>query len=1533
MTDKTEKIENWKKKLLDLGKKNRMLNFKENKTSTLKILYPDADKIFESLFDSVIYEIEYCADEGQTKKTETKKLKSKKISKLLCDKNQVDGKKILYRLRSKAKNAIEEQGINLLYLAFGFLEWKEAEHGEVFKSPLLLVPVNIKIDSLYYPYNISIYEEEAIVNPTLKYKMKESFNIDLPEFDHDDDRTITEYLTLIRNLIQKSDWTVNSEVHLGFFSFAKLNMYMDLNNNKNVIVENPLIKGLCGEIIESNGFNPEKVLELDDIFKAENSFCVVDADSSQLEAIYYAAQGKSFVLQGPPGTGKSQTITNIIASCMVQGKNVLFVSEKMAALEVVYNNLKRVGLEDFCLQLHSHKANKKEVTNELCKALAKNKTEIEKGCLENLEELENKKSSLNRYAEILHSNIEKLDCTVFELFGKISAYNKYPDITFAFKNIEELGKTELTVFQNLITEYINYSHIIGYNYKNHIHYGYINTDKSFDKQKKVEALYTALIAAIDNITEILDIIEVKFHLNIKRYLVNLSMCNELFISLSKLDKVKTNWFDKKENREINEKLTELNNKIHDFQKVYEDVKTIDKELINYDIDKLYHDYKYSYSGFLRTLKKGYRKSLKFIKANTVNTNIKINYNNALELLKKIKIYKESVKYFNDNEMGFNSVIGDLYKKEKTDCKLIQFQLNNIFNIIPLINKYGDEDFVSVICRLNKKLINDLSNEYIKKYNILKILFDELKQLYDIKVFNYNIQDLQEVKNRLSQSKTYINNLVDWINFYKLYQQLENNMLADFIDEAIIKNINEADLMGTFLKKFYYLWVDEINRKEDLLQNFSREKQDELVKVFCEKDKLQFKIAQYRIREILSQNRPNTNMVSQNSEVSILLREGEKKRNLMPIRKLFMQIPNLIYKLKPCLLMSPMSVSSYISSNNTEFDTIVFDEASQIFPEDALGAIYRGRQLIIVGDREQLPPTNFFNAGIADGEFDKEEDEDNDIASFESILDVGNTFLNRIRLKWHYRSRYEDLITFSNRKIYKSELVTFPSSHKKLVDTGVEYIYVENGIYDRSTSRSNKAEAIKILKLVITHFIQYPKRSIGVVAFSEAQAEAIDNEIANYRKHDSSFDSFFKEDIREPFFVKNIESVQGDERDTIIFSIGYAKDKNGKMYMNFGPLSREGGERRLNVAITRAKINIKLVGSIQPTDIDSENANLGVRLLRSYIEFAKNGVHMLDKEKITGNNINNEHETSFEKEIYDFLINNGFKIDKQVGSSGYKIDMAVHHPEKYGQYVLGIECDGATYKECKTARDRDRLRKEVLTRLNWKMYRIWSTDWVKRRETEKRKLLEAIKKAILEIETPAEVLSEIAVTKAEEVTERKIIDNNKPFEFKKYKIKNWDDCKNSTPEDTLIEIIKTESPVCEELLLKRMCGMYGREKITSYVKEQFHLTWNKCANSEVKKIYNFYFWDKQEKIEFRIPDVNDEPRKIEQIYIDELIDGILIITKANIGITKEGLISETAKKLGYKKTSEQMSTHIENAVNEAEKRNLIVKKNEMYSVAE
>ena len=489
------------------------------------------------------------------------------------------------------------------------------------------------------------------------------------------------------------------------------------------------------------------------------------------------------------------------------------------------------------------------------------------------------------------------------------------------------------------------------------------------------------------------------------------------------------------------------------------------------------------------------------------------------------------------------------------------------------------------------------------------------------------------------------------------------------------------------------------------------------------------------------------------------------------------------------MMSPLSVSLFLDADTYKFDVVVFDEASQICTEEAVGAIYRSSQVIIAGDDKQLPPTNFFSASKTDVDYDTEtEDDDDDSDSYESVLDEALTVLPERSLLWHYRSRHEDLIAFSNAKIYKN-LVTFPSSIERDHDIGVEYIYVSNGIYDRSGKRDNPVEAQKIAETVFEHFQKFPQRSLGVVTFSGSQQQAVEAAIRQIRLKDQRYEEFFNEDKDEAFFIKNLENVQGDERDTIILSIGYAKDQNGIMYMNFGPLTKSGGYRRLNVAITRAKYNVKLVGSILPTDISVDVTSDGAKMLRSYIDFAINGKSTIVNELQVPASVNVE--SPFEESVYDFLISNGYNVATQVGCSGFRIDLAIRHPKLSGRFVLGIECDGATYHSARTARERDRLRQMVLENIGWKIYRIWSTDWIKDQNTEGRKLIENIEEAIVSFSEDDFLEEDISEPQADEnayIEEKSSDEINldisqaELYGFKIYKETNISDIKRNLDDD-------------------------------------------------------------------------------------------------------------------------------------------------------
>jgi very-short-patch-repair endonuclease len=431
------------------------------------------------------------------------------------------------------------------------------------------------------------------------------------------------------------------------------------------------------------------------------------------------------------------------------------------------------------------------------------------------------------------------------------------------------------------------------------------------------------------------------------------------------------------------------------------------------------------------------------------------------------------------------------------------------------------------------------------------------------------------------------------------------------------------------------------------------------------------------------------------------------------------VPNLVKALKPCWMMSPLSVSQYIDPDVIHFDVVIFDEASQLRTEDVVSSIIRSDRVVVIGDRKQLPPTSFFSTG------DSEEDPDEDDASYESILDECSNFMFGHTLKWHYRSQDERLIAFSNLHFYESQLVTFPNPVQN-PDLGVFFKHVPDGVYDRGDRRDNRIEAMTVAQLTLEHIQRVPNQSLGIIAFSEAQANAIQEQIEILGKDYPELEEFCS-DSSTQFFLKALENVQGDERDVILLSIGYARDAQGRLSLNFGPLNKRGGERRLNVAVTRAKNKITLVSSILASDIDlTRTSSEGVKLLHNYLEYAASG-----GKRLQGNSYTDDlhFDSPFEEDVYHALRHHPslqqYILRTQVGCSGYRIDLAIAHNNRPGEFLLGIECDGASYHSSPTARDRDRLRQQILEKLGWKIHRIWSTEWFRNKPEQVRLLAEKI----------------------------------------------------------------------------------------------------------------------------------------------------------------------------------------------------------------
>ncbi|PAX55178.1 DUF4011 domain-containing protein [Brunnivagina elsteri] len=674
--------------------------------------------------------------------------------------------------------------------------------------------------------------------------------------------------------------------------------------------------------------------------------------------------------------------------------------------------------------------------------------------------------------------------------------------------------------------------------------------------------------------------------------------------------------------------------------------------------------------------------------------------------------------------------GNLFDPEvssKAELKEIETALNWLADLQQYsINPDSVQQIINSPAK--RRELDELVNKYKSTHNNIRQGLDFLLSHFE----ESNITDSYLPRNQITfiELESFLNlaqselpYFQEWLTYKETYQKLENLGTTKFLD-ALRDNQIEPKLWFTVLeKRIYQICLDAILAVKPELKNFNIEVHERQIKEFSKLDYNQLDAARKRLKQLHVERWQNWEKTSLAlTELPNLQREVNRRRQHLPIRKLLNDTqrgtPNLVKALKPCWMMSPLSVSQYIDANVVHFDVLIFDEASQLRTEDVVPSIIRSNQVIVIGDKKQLPPTSFFSTG------DSEEDiNDEDDASYESVLDECSNFMFGRTLKWHYRSQDERLITFSNKYFYDSELVTFPNPVQN-PDLGVYFKHVPDGIYDRGGRRDNQREAEVVAQLALEHFQRVSEQSLGIIAFSEAQSDAIQEqlEILAKKQKNSNFDKFCSDNSPQ-FFLKALENVQGDERDAIILSIGYARDSQGKFTLNFGPLTKQGGERRLNVAVTRAKCKITLVSSIIAGDIDlARSKSEGVRLLRDYLVYAASG-----GERLEGNLYTDKlkFDSPFEEDVYHTLVELGYVIRSQVGCSGYRIDLAVVDKNHPGEFLLGIECDGASYHNTPTARDRDRLRQQVLEKLGWNIHRIWSTDWFRNKPAQVRLLRERI----------------------------------------------------------------------------------------------------------------------------------------------------------------------------------------------------------------
>lgn len=1350
MSNVERKVEQWKTRLLDTSRRNRLLYFKESRRGSVQIIEPQPESIFQMLVlderkltfsQQVNFTFSFDLQEAPAPAPQTNPPRQRPLQVGEIRTNTLDQQiePTLYNLRSKTRTALEEQGVHVLYVSFGMLKWFESTAStEEISSPIILVPVELSRTSVNKPYSLALVDEDVILNPTLTYKLQTDFKLTLPSLPEDWENTALEqYLNKVRECISsQTRWSVSSAVYLSLYSFEKLVMLRDLDAHFNQVKAHPLIKALAGDLSQLVPMPSDlpRADELDEKVKPQEVFQILDADSSQQEAIVRAKRGVSIVIQGPPGTGKSQTIANLVSELLIQNKKVLFVAEKKAAVEVVYKRLAEYGLDAFCLDAHGHKAGKSEIIAQLRSALAAPR-DLGYTSEEELQYLAEIRSQLNKYAKTLHTRTSSLDRTPFQVHGEVAMLENAPDLSFKIENILHVDGTMLqrylAAIANLVALGEVWEHLDQHPWRDALvqHYSFeLKSDTSHHLSNLLDALNKLETTSI-KISEL-------FGLPKPSNIAESEKLASVVAIATKSPLPPANWFTKTN-------LEEVRKQAAIAQKMYDHYRSNTRRLFALQtpqiltlesLPRLVERFQTSYKGFWRVLNSNYQRDLQIVQSTSIQPR-KMRYGEARTVLEMAQDINSTKTWIDKYQPEVDRLFGHLFEGPDTKwdnilaaldwtetCKA-QFPVGAV-----------PQSFIDVVCGDAQRLgtakpLSDFLDTQISRVREELAYLNRILPVGTIRIGELPLEQayFSDVKHYFKSHYDQMDQLEGWLNLASARATLDQVGLSEFVSSVFNSNLRPGEVQDAFLKRFYYLWLDAVYEQMQWLRT-SGLQLDKTVYTFKLYDQGQLANARRRVITHLTVARQSS-LLSQvpKKEITLLNHELAKKKRYKPIRKLFSDIPHLLLTLTPCLMMSPLSASQFLSGGNFEFDTIIYDEASQILPEDAITSIMRGKQVIVAGDTQQLPPTPFFKKVGIDGDDPDEEIVDE---TLESILQEFSAFLPSAPLNWHYRSRHEALIAFSNYHFYDNRLITFPNASLSGDEFGVEFVHVPNGVFDRGKSRKNRIEARRVAELVFEHYNRFPERSLGVVAFSQPQSEVIEEEIERRLRQEPEFEQLLDRKALNGFFVKNLENVQGDERDVMFFSVGYGKDTNGVLSLNFGPINGENGPRRLNVAITRARYHVKLISSILPQDIDlARTTSRGVKLLRYYLEYVRAGG---DAKALIGEiNIDPfaESESPFEESVYSALTEQGLTLQKQVGCSGYRIDLAVLDPKNPGRYLLGIECDGASYHSAKTARDRDRLRQQVLESLGWDILRIWSRDWIVNRPGQIMRVLNAVAEAM------------------------------------------------------------------------------------------------------------------------------------------------------------------------------------------------------------
>lgn len=1333
-----DRLEIWKRSLLDLTLKNRLLNFKDTK-STVAIECPDPASLEDRLSEGDRFKLlgkssvldgsdgrDAALLSGRQNEDARKDFILDAMKRGDLHTNVVDSEleARLTDLYRASRLAFEEGGANILYLCFGFLKWTPQDGAGPYRAPLILIPVQLERKSVRSGFRLALHEDEARFNPTLLQMLKQDFELALPEVEGElsQDASGIDVAGIWKSVRQHiksiKGWEVTEQVTLATLSFTKYLMWKDLVDRTDLLKRNPVVAHLIDTPTHTytgsgGGFIDARTI--DDVVDPADLFAPLSADSSQIAAIVAAQRGHDFVLFGPPGTGKSQSIANAITNCLAHGKTVLFVSQKTAALEVVRQRMQAVGLGNYCLEVHSTKAQKSSVIEQLATAWRERNLITEENWTVAAGELKKKRDQLNGLVSALHRRRAN-GMTAFEAFGRVIAdRDRLADIGLSWPVGTVHSPEQLAQMRETCADIRTALEAIG-DPTSHPLRGIEQTrwnpawaqslQQSIDRLqlalRRMRIAADALIASLGLTGNVDDSLLPGFVRLVSLMLNADAADGVLLLGENGPERIRSLQAVSSVVRRISDKTSE-SSAVYDIKAALLDLLALQREWTDACASNV----------LVRSgRKKKVRLQLKPYCQDEVPEDIGrdiLVLQDLATLLRELQALRSGFRSMERLWLGVDTdpqrIAGLIKWADEMQAAIDAFALDDM---------PPDNLLDHVITLLSRDIQRFRQGGQVQRaFETMHDAFPEmLRAARDLGACiglerPESIIDLRPgwIDELLEQSARWKANVVkapQWATWRAAAKAARESGLAPLVD-AVEEGRVLGGEMTTAFAYAYARWVAEtVVNEDEVLSSFLAEKHEAVIEAFVAADDKVCELARQIVKARIGAAVPTQTNFGKDPEWGTLAREINKKARHMPLRQLFGRIPNVMTQLAPCVMMSPLSIAQYLPAEAKPFDIVIFDEASQIPVWDAIGAIARGSQVIVVGDPAQLPPTSVGQRGI-----DNDDDDGSTVESQQSILDeclASN--IPSMRLSWHYRSRHESLIAFSNAKYYRGELITFPSPVTR--DAAVRYVHVEGGIYERGGAKVNRKEAEAVVAEVVRR-LKTSTHSIGVVTFNGDQQRLIENMLDQARRSDPALEVHFdRNQTREPILVKNIENVQGDERDVIIFSVAVGPDKTGRITAQISSLNNEGGHRRLNVAITRARSELLVFATLRPEQIDlGRTSAKGVVDFKHFLEFAEHGARAIAEAfSPTGR----ATESPFEDAVMWALKKRGWELHPQVGVSFFRVDLGVVHPDFPGRYLAGVECDGATYHRSATARDRDRLREMVLTDLGWRIRRIWSTEW-------------------------------------------------------------------------------------------------------------------------------------------------------------------------------------------------------------------------------